>query len=274
MLFWVCEDIPIDKWSINNTGFLLKLLFEQLKHFLLESHFPNYFIRNNNMIDRATKENIDLLIEEVESMYHDPLSHLLKIQYAYNKDLASSYDLIQAVLDQFGLRAFQPSSQYRAESMGVIQQLIYPYVMVINKKSHSRHDEIMSKLLTLMQTELTTILVNGLNIGVQLQPVFIELMNELREISEININDNILICCLLTCIDFTVTDLSTYVKECIYFVNNSLLQKTEEHDIKVILLKQLMRLCVYFLLIRQGLSTKHDEFMRKKYHRDTRKGFE
>lgn len=76
VLWWVCEELPSDKWTRDTIGSRLMDLIDKLLEFLLMGNIPNYFIPENNMISHFPGPVIHSLIKLVEGVRSDPVCHL------------------------------------------------------------------------------------------------------------------------------------------------------------------------------------------------------
>ncbi|XP_023933535.1 uncharacterized protein LOC112042725 [Lingula anatina] len=99
-LFWLCERIPQERWTEQEMGQRFYDFLDLLIDFLSKKCIPNYFIRENNMIDymieQLVNENVEILCE----IRKNPKAILDEIKATY--DLR--FDLVEYLLSKTPFR--------------------------------------------------------------------------------------------------------------------------------------------------------------------------
>ena len=66
LMFWALEKIPAQSWTTDNIYANLLYLIDSLKLALLYHKLPNYFIRDNNMIDHIPRDVIITTLKSID----------------------------------------------------------------------------------------------------------------------------------------------------------------------------------------------------------------
>ncbi len=94
--FWLCDDIPAERWDEVNTGPIIRALFTKLSHFLAKRFLPNYFIRTNNMIGHVCQEAVHATLKQVTEIEHDLVSAVMKADRLIKFDIGTRSPLCSA----------------------------------------------------------------------------------------------------------------------------------------------------------------------------------
>jgi len=72
IMFWVCEDNPLEFWSENSMTTAIDEVLQYLKNYLIEKRLEHYFIRSNLFLD-FEESDYNLLSDCVSILSEDPL---------------------------------------------------------------------------------------------------------------------------------------------------------------------------------------------------------
>ena len=75
-LLWLCENMEQKLWELNPVTLLVAKLLSLLLKFYVEQHLPNYFVKQNNMIDHVDPDTVKSAATELEHISTNLLSHM------------------------------------------------------------------------------------------------------------------------------------------------------------------------------------------------------
>ena len=75
-LLWLCETVELQIWESNPITLLMAKLLSILSQFYSEHNLPNYFVRQNNMIDHIDSDTIKSTAAEIKNISTNFMSHL------------------------------------------------------------------------------------------------------------------------------------------------------------------------------------------------------
>lgn len=123
ILYFTCEVAPPSCWHENIGGIVLYMI-QKLSESLREGQLPNYFLKENNMIDHFSDQGRQLLEEKIEAIRLFPVMSILFIAKRHGILCSSAIDCI---IDDF--------ERYRSEGglIETIQSVFVPSTMKLAK---------------------------------------------------------------------------------------------------------------------------------------------
>ena len=113
-LFWLCEETPLDSWTLNNLGNLWFKLVDKFIYFLQRGILPNYFIANCNLLDKESPIIMSVWMEHLLKIRKDPFNAF--------RSFWKSYKHLEYYIPFFGF-SFNPFWLDRIQTDGIISKV-------------------------------------------------------------------------------------------------------------------------------------------------------